>query len=183
MAMGIYNDFSPRERAPLGAWRRAELLAGRLEPYRVCSICGASGGIVDAHREDYSPPYSAEDDIPACYRCHMMIHTRHKYPEAWDAYRAEIRRGCHWPAMRRRDFPRFLQETVFRMRTVRLVRREEPPELCVLDLIHEGKLCPAGRRTTRAVGKARQDRRSAHDSRARIPNYRADRATSHPQPG
>jgi hypothetical protein len=46
------------------------------------------------HSEDYSQPF--DDHIGAfgfCYRCHMMLHSRQRAPEAWTRYKAEIAAG------------------------------------------------------------------------------------------
>lgn len=110
----------------------------------MCVICGVEGGVVDGHREDYTPPFRLEDDIPACYRCHMMIHCRFSFPDAWERYRAEIRAGWRYEPLLTRDFGAFVAQTVRRSATV-VTAQGQNPERLWLDEIHAGKLCPKGR--------------------------------------
>lgn len=145
VGMSSYNGFSPAERAAIGAARRAMIWAGKLKPYTVCVICGVTSRLIDAHREDYTPPYDPRLDIPACLRCHLMIHMRLRYPTAWNQYREEICEGWRYSPIESRNLHRFLQETVFR--TVRVRRtRVDPPKRRWLDEIAAGLLCPPGRK-------------------------------------
>lgn len=66
---------------------------GLWQPPTVCSACGQDQGIVDAHWETYARPFDTARDIPLCFRCHMMVHMRHRHPHAWDKYRALVRSG------------------------------------------------------------------------------------------
>lgn len=144
MIGSYYNGFCPEEREACGRWRRALLRTGELRPYAACVICGVVGGIIDAHREDYSQPFRLEDDIPACYRCHMLIHVRLSFPDAWDRYRDEIRSGLRYEPLVTRDYGAFGAQTISRTTAVARTQHATPPRLW-LDDIHEGRLCPAGR--------------------------------------
>ena len=89
--MNPYNGFSPAQRARALSWLKREYAAGRRSPPTTCDGCGRTEGIIEAHSEDYSQPFG--DHIGRygfCYRCHMMLHSRVRAPEAWARYKAEL---------------------------------------------------------------------------------------------
>jgi hypothetical protein len=97
--VNAYNGFSSSQRMAALRWLNAEYAAGRRVRPSSCDACGQKRGLFEAHSEDYSgPPYG--DNIGAfglCYRCHMMIHTRFKAPDAWEAYIVTLERGGMYP--------------------------------------------------------------------------------------
>jgi hypothetical protein len=89
-----YNGFSPVQRVQALRWLKGEYAAGRRQRPTSCDGCGQTEGIIQAHSEDYSQPFG--DHIGAfgfCYRCHVMLHSRHRAPEAWARYKAELVAG------------------------------------------------------------------------------------------
>lgn len=98
MARNPYNGFTPNERTTAGNWYVSRKRRGLIPKPTTCHSCLREGGTVNGHSEDYSAPYG--DHIGAhhvCYPCHMAIHARFKYPEAWLRYRAAMRAGAQYP--------------------------------------------------------------------------------------
>ena len=70
--------------------------------------CGQDRGVIGGHSEDYGEPF--DDHIGAfglCYCCSMMVHCRFRYPDAWDRYRAAVRKGAIFEPFIKQDFARF----------------------------------------------------------------------------
>ena len=113
--MRSYNGFSPDVRNAAQAWLTREWRSGRLQRPAKCCACGQEHGIIDAHAEDYSEPFAAgkTDGYHLCYRCHMLVHCRFgKGSGPWNIYRANIRAGVMFAAMKERNFGRFCAETL-----------------------------------------------------------------------
>ncbi len=95
--MNQYNGFSPRQRARALHWLNRQYAAGRRQRPTKCDLCGQTEGLIEAHSEDYSEPFGAHIGAAAvCYRCHMALHCRHKAPEAWARYQADIAAGVRF---------------------------------------------------------------------------------------
>jgi len=78
----------------------------------VCDACGQTEGPIEAHSEDYSEPFG--DHIGCfglCYRCHMVIHTRGKDPEAWATYKHHVALGRIFHPIGK-NFRRFVAENL-----------------------------------------------------------------------
>lgn len=63
-------------------------------PDRACCWCGQGEGYLNWHMEDYSHPYRFA--MPLCFRCHMIVHSRHWAPQAWRAYSRLVQEGWRW---------------------------------------------------------------------------------------
>ena len=139
--MKAYNGFTPYQRQQAGAWIRAQIAAGR-QPPTTCCACGQDAGVIDNHQEDYSKPYGEHlFRFPLCYLCHMMLHCRHRGPDAWDSYRAHVRdRELAAVPFSTRDWGR-LQGYVAG-RPVDYRRRAGWAGSTVLDEIHRGEHVP-----------------------------------------
>jgi hypothetical protein len=102
--MNYYNGFSPTTRNRAQRWLNTALLDGRIVRRTVCDLCGQTRGQIDAHAEDYSEPFGPHiAEFWLCYRCHMMLHCRHRSPEAWTLYLGHVRTGIFPPCFGR-DF-------------------------------------------------------------------------------
>jgi hypothetical protein len=125
-----------------------------------CIICGGDSGPLDLHAEDYSRAIYWEPEwrIPACYRCHMIVHSRHFSRAGFDTYRAELRAGRRWPPLPNRSFPTVVNTHLRANNGRRRGVEEFDPKLWVidgqefrpwrtpvLDMIASGSLCPPGR--------------------------------------
>jgi len=134
--MNFYNGFTPNQRLKALAWLKRQYAAGTRTPPSSCDACGQTDGVIEPHDEDYSEPYGDHTgSIGVCYRCHMMIHCRFKNPDGWKQYRAAVRRGLRFEALRTRAFWKFCQQ----LRGVSVpVTQHEPPKVAVLDLIEAG---------------------------------------------
>ncbi len=110
--MKSYNGFTPQQRNAAQSWLNRQWSAGTLERPCKCCACGQTEGIIDAHAEDYSLPFSAgkTDEFHLCFRCHMMVHCRHRNPRAWQRYRDAIAAGQRFAPFLRRNFPGFCAE-------------------------------------------------------------------------
>lgn len=146
--MKAYNGFSPDQRMAALRWARAQDAAGKRPPMRgQCDACGQTEGHLERHSEDYSAPYGPHiGKFVLCYRCHMMVHCRHRDPEKWDTYRLLIRLGFRFPPIQGRSWPRFLQEMLAQdigdWPEPELVRQREGAPPTLLDEIHEGQHNP-----------------------------------------
>ncbi len=110
--MREYNGFSGEQRAKAQRWLNAQWSAGRFARPSRCCACGQTHGVIDAHAEDYSEPFTASKlmSYPLCFVCHMMVHCRFKNPAAWHRYRQLIGRGARPPAFSTRNFPAFKRD-------------------------------------------------------------------------
>lgn len=107
--MRSYNGFSPAERTTAGRWLRRQWASGALQRPQECVFCGQRQGVLHAHAEDYSGPdstgaYPRAGEFPACYRCHMMLHSRFKAPEAFETYCKLLEDGYRWTPLTQADF-------------------------------------------------------------------------------
>jgi hypothetical protein len=133
--MNSYNGFSPRQRNRALRWLHKQYAAGRRTRPTQCDACGQTRGIVEHHSEDYSEPFG--DHIAAfalCYRCHMMVHCRFRYPPAWRRYREAVAAGRTFEPIYARNFPEFARQ--LRGQDIPFTERA-PPGRTVLDAIDE----------------------------------------------
>jgi hypothetical protein len=156
--VSFYNGFSPDERLAKGT-AAVEHMLQLLTRAAFCIACGGDSGPVDLHAEDYSQPIYWEPRwrLPLCYRCHMIVHCRHRNPQGFDAYRAELREGRRWPTVPNRAISIVFAENLNATR--RPGPLEGDPKILVLrdgveypvwkkpvlDMIADGGLCPPGR--------------------------------------
>lgn len=108
--MNSYNGFSPTQRMKALHWSRAERAAGRRKPAaEKCMACGQTQGLIQFHSEDYSEPFGPHiGAYEFCYRCHIVLHCRHRNPAGWERYKLQLRFGWTWAPMHSQDFQRIL---------------------------------------------------------------------------
>jgi hypothetical protein len=101
-----YNGFSGKQRDEGDKIIKQAIKEGRLIPLTeaVCVMCGQDKGIRHYHCEDYSPENILNDAKCYCWRCHMIWHSRFKYPEQVKKYFDEIAAGKRFPPVYRHDF-------------------------------------------------------------------------------
>lgn len=142
--MRDYNGFSGAERMAAHRWLTVEWESGRLARPSLCCACGQDRGIIDAHAEVYSRPFTAEklQAFELCYICHLMLHCRFgKGRAAWDRYRSVIAGGGRYAPTHVRDFG--IIQTLLNG-GARVLTYHERPAWAVLDEITDGKHRPAG---------------------------------------
>lgn len=110
MPLRTYNGFGHNQRMKAGAWQKEQYARGRLKRPSRCCACGQTHGPLIDHCEDYSEPFRPETTCryPMCYRCHMMVHCRHRDRVAWARYRDAIESGVRYPAIN--SFPALLSQ-------------------------------------------------------------------------
>lgn len=108
--MKDYNGFTSAQRSKAQRWLNAQWGARTFHRPTVCCACGQRHGVIDAHAEDYSEPFTYEKlmSYPLCFICHMMVHCRFRNFPVWDAYREKVREGWRYPAFNGRNFPGFI---------------------------------------------------------------------------
>lgn len=150
MARNPYNGFSAQVRVKAMRWARAQYDAGRkVRPTR-CQVCmiTADQGKVMAHSEDYSEPFGPHiGEYAVCYRCHMVIHVRHKGQQGealWNWYRAQVRAGYQLPPLDGRSFTPISDMLGGHRPEGRLVNT--PRDRTFLDDVAEGLTVPSKRR-------------------------------------
>jgi hypothetical protein len=105
MGLAVYNGFSPKLREASYEFLKAEIASGRVRSPERCQICGETQGWLDWHAEDYSHPFGPHIyAYELCFRCHMMVHTRFRFPERWARYIEQLEAGAVYePLMNRRE--------------------------------------------------------------------------------
>lgn len=92
-----YNGFSPQERGAKFKVCNQLIARGELEDASgPCMLCGDPNVKVELHSEDYGEPFlwTPPAVYTLCYSCHRFrIHTRFRFPDAWNAFLAHVRRG------------------------------------------------------------------------------------------
>jgi hypothetical protein len=159
MAGSFYNSFSPAERRLRGTAEQEQLFS-RLRRGAVCISCGTASGPIDLHAEDYRPEFYFDPRarIPVCYRCHMAVHCRLRYPAGFWAYQRELASGRCWPPLATRALGTVIAENLAPGRDVKGPIEREPDYIDlgggltyrfwlvpVLEMIGRGTLCPPGR--------------------------------------
>jgi len=104
-----YNGFDGKQRLKALAWLKGEYRAGRRVPPTVCDACGQEDGIIEAHSEDYSDPFGPHTGkYGLCFRCHMMLHSRDRNPEAWLRYKQMVLSGWRFEPAYSRDYRKWI---------------------------------------------------------------------------
>jgi hypothetical protein len=105
MGLAVYNGFSPKLREASYEWLKAEIASGRVRSPQRCQVCGEHRGWIDWHCESYAHPFGTHIyAYELCFRCHMMVHTRFRFPDRWQRYIAQLEAGVAYePLMSRRE--------------------------------------------------------------------------------
>jgi hypothetical protein len=98
---GWYNGWNWNQRRAVTPIQNEAMRRGELIRPTVCSICGFTDpsdplgrGYVFAHLENYADPIGGV--LPACKRCHHVLHARFTKPDTWLAIVAEHYRAGAW---------------------------------------------------------------------------------------
>jgi hypothetical protein len=107
-----YNGFNGKQRARAQSWLNSQWRSGAFTRRVVCIACGQTAQPIDVHAEDYSEPFreGVTDAFHLCFICHMMVHCRHRSPEAWCLYRQMVESGGRAIPVGGRNFPAFKQK-------------------------------------------------------------------------
>lgn len=109
--MNSYNGFPGEQRRRALAWIRREQAAGRRVRGKTCEACGQEHGQLDGHSEDYSEPFGDHiGRFTLCFRCHMIVHCRFRWPAAFETYREQVKLGAVFEPIEKRDFGRIMRE-------------------------------------------------------------------------
>lgn len=110
--MNHYNGFSPAQRNKAQAWLNKQWSTGLLARPISCHACTQDKGIIDAHAEDYSEPFTKgkTDQYHLCFRCHMAVHCRFRNPNAFARYKNEVYAGTVYEPFYTRDFFTFAKQ-------------------------------------------------------------------------
>lgn len=109
LRMRAYNGYSEKDRRRAQAWLNSQWQSGLLERPAQCVACRQDKGIIDAHAEDYSKPFTAgkTDRYHLCFTCHMMVHSRFQSARDWQWYKEVIRQGGRYAPVSNRSIGRF----------------------------------------------------------------------------
>lgn len=101
--MRTWNGWTKEERMASLKKTKAAIARGEIPavPARCCE-CGQEEGIKQWHNTDYSHPTKFLKGL--CWRCHMMLHSKHFAKEKVEAYFNEIKEGVKYPPVWRHDF-------------------------------------------------------------------------------
>ena len=106
--MNSYNGFGSQIRNKSFAWLKAEIAAGRVAPPSRCQACGETRGHLDYHSESYARPFGPHIyAYQLCFRCHMALHGRFRFPARWLRYIEQLEAGAIYePLMHRGEIGR-----------------------------------------------------------------------------
>lgn len=111
--MKDYNGFSPKQRVKALNWFKDQIARGnKPEQPDFCECCGQRKGKLMWHSEDYSEPFSLKHigKHGLCYRCHMIIHCRHRNPQAFSAYAMALLAGKQFMPLHYADWETFKRD-------------------------------------------------------------------------
>jgi len=88
--MKSYKGWTGKERSKSLKKTNEAIRKGIIPPAKTCNRCGQDKGIIQYHNHDYSDPIKYLE--PMCWRCHMVLHSERRAPEAcrryWEAIAA-----------------------------------------------------------------------------------------------
>ena len=124
-----YNGFNGEQRARAQSWLNSQWRSGAIARPVACIACGQTAQPIDAHAEDYSEPFrkGVTDAFHVCFICHMMVHSRHRNPQAWLVYRLMVESGGRAIPLGGRHFLNFQQKFLTRHITSALFEWFDPP--------------------------------------------------------
>jgi hypothetical protein len=99
-----YKGWTAKERAASARLSKKAIEAGIIPPPEDlgCNRCKQKEGIIHYHNEDYSDPIKYLEAL--CWRCHVILHSIHRNPEACQAYWDSISMGKQWPPVYKHDW-------------------------------------------------------------------------------
>jgi len=121
-----YKKWTGKQRSQSYAWTMKAIKDGIItgKQTKVCERCSQDKGIIMLHNEDYDVTLTIlgnhyEQGYPVtdehkdamnevlwemCWRCHMVLHSIHRAPEACRKYWVEINSGKQYPPVFKHDF-------------------------------------------------------------------------------
>jgi hypothetical protein len=93
--MKSYKGWTGEERTRSLKKTNEAIRKGIILPAKKCNRCGQEEGIIHYHNHDYSDPIKHLE--PLCWRCHMILHSEHRAPEACRSYWEAIAAGKRFP--------------------------------------------------------------------------------------
>lgn len=104
--MKDYNGFSGKERLAGDKILKKAIAEGKLPSLKVavCVKCGQDKGIRHYHTEDYSPEGIVAHSECWCWTCHMLWHSRFRFPVEVHEYFEKIKAGARYSPVYVHDF-------------------------------------------------------------------------------
>ena len=93
--MKSYKGWTGEERTKSLRKTNEAIRKGIIPPAKKCNRCGQEEGIIQYHNHDYSDPVKYLE--PLCWRCHMVLHSEHRAPEACHRYWEAVAAGKRFP--------------------------------------------------------------------------------------
>jgi len=100
--MKSYKGWTAEQRMESLKKTKAAIRRGEIPPPTKCNRCGQTEGIIQYHNENYNHPTKYLE--PLCWRCHMVLHSEHRAPEACKKYWEEIKNGKQYPPVFKHNF-------------------------------------------------------------------------------
>lgn len=101
-----YNGWSGLVREARNGVFFGAIRSGKLDDKQPrCIGCGTcreeAQGTLGLHSEEYGPLPSEyiASCVPLCFRCHFMVHNRHKIPNRWKRYLRDVSKGYIKPPL------------------------------------------------------------------------------------
>jgi len=90
-----YNGWPAKVRKFRGSKFYRNMHQGKIPKPVKCAACGATGGGMTYHAEQYGPTWEeyVEGAKPLCNYCHGMMHVRFRYPNRFKRYLHRIAEG------------------------------------------------------------------------------------------
>jgi hypothetical protein len=93
--MKPYKGWTGKERTRSLKKTNEAIREGVIPPPIQCNRCGQDRGIIQYHNHDYSDPIKYLE--PLCWRCHMVLHSEYRAPQACLRYWEAIGAGERFP--------------------------------------------------------------------------------------
>jgi hypothetical protein len=99
-----YKQWTAAQRRKSAKKTKAAIVEGIIpSPEKLgCNRCKQQLGIIHYHNHDYSDPIKYLE--PLCWRCHMLLHSINRNPEAVNDYWSEIFQGKQYPPVFKHDW-------------------------------------------------------------------------------
>jgi hypothetical protein len=90
-----YNGWPAKVRKFRGNKFYSQMHQGKIPKPVKCAACGAEGGGMTYHAEEYGPTWEeyVAGTKPLCNYCHGMMHVRFKYPNRFKRYLRRVSEG------------------------------------------------------------------------------------------
>ena len=97
-----FQGWTSEQRLASLALTKKAIASGELPKPTKCELCGQDKGIIQYHNNDYSHPTKYLSSL--CWRCHMMLHSCRRSPEAVKKYFDAVASGKRFAPVYRHDF-------------------------------------------------------------------------------